>query len=90
MSVEALPADTASPVRSGRAGDDDIITAWSGQASQQSASYNNTDNMGDSDMSPKARVTYDQHKFQVEFNVSEYLPEVREALSFVTTCKKSD
>ena len=32
--------------------------------------------MGDSDMSPKARVTYDQHKFQVEFNVSEYLPEV--------------
>ena len=33
--------------------------------------------MGDSDMSPKARVTYDQHKFQVEFNVSEYLPEVR-------------
>ena len=28
-------------------------------------------------MSPKARVTYDQHKFQVEFNVSEYLPEVR-------------
>jgi len=26
-------------------------------------------------MSPKARVTYDQHKFQVEFNVSEYLPE---------------
>ena len=38
--------------------------------------------MGDSDMSPKARVTYDQHKFQVEFNVSEYLPEVREAKSF--------
>ena len=37
--------------------------------------------MGDSDMSPKARVTYDQHKFQVEFNVSEYLPEVSEAQS---------
>merc|ERR1711963_925772 len=31
--------------------------------------------MGDSDMSPKAKVTYDQHKFEVEFNVSEYLPE---------------
>ena len=52
---------------------DDIITAWPAQ----SVSYNNTDNMGDSDMSPKARVTYDQNKFQVEFNVSEYLPEVR-------------
>jgi len=26
-------------------------------------------------MSPKAKVTYDQHKFEVEFNVSEYLPE---------------
>merc|ERR1712038_460207 len=41
----------------------------------QSAENTNTNNMGDSDMSPKARVTYDQHKFQVEFNVSEYLPE---------------
>jgi len=26
-------------------------------------------------MSPKAKVTYDQHKFEVEFNVTEYLPE---------------
>ena len=32
--------------------------------------------MGDSDMSPKAKVSYDQHKFEVEFNVSDYLPEV--------------
>jgi len=31
--------------------------------------------MGDSDMSPKAKVSYDQHKFEVEFNVSDYLPE---------------
>merc|ERR1712213_156570 len=31
--------------------------------------------MGDSEMSPKAKVTYDQHKFEVEFNVTEYLPE---------------
>ena len=64
---------SASPVRPGLARRDDIITAWPAQ----SVSYNNTDNMGDSDMSPKARVTYDQNKFQVEFNVSEYLPEVR-------------
>merc|ERR1712038_810046 len=41
----------------------------------QSAENTNTNNMGDSDMSPKAKVTYDQHKFEVEFNVSEYLPE---------------
>ena len=56
--------------------------------------------MGDSDMSPKARVTYDQHKFQVEFNVSEYLPEVRQICNYIfrrklckspeTTCKKYD
>ena len=32
--------------------------------------------MGDSDMSPKAKVSYDQNKFEVEFNVAEYLPEV--------------
>ena len=38
--------------------------------------------MGDSDMSPKARVTYDQHKFEVEFNVSEYLPEVSQYTFF--------
>lgn len=31
--------------------------------------------MGDSDMSPKAKVSYDQNKFEVEFNVAEYLPE---------------
>ena len=53
---------------------DDIITAWPGYS--QWGRHNDTDNMGDSDMSPKARVTYDQNKFQVEFNVSEYLPEV--------------
>ena len=32
--------------------------------------------MGDSDMSPKAKVSYDQNKFEVEFNVADYLPEV--------------
>ena len=32
--------------------------------------------MTESEMSPKAKVTYDQHKFEVEFNVTEYLPEV--------------
>merc|ERR1711902_57228 len=31
--------------------------------------------MSESEMSPKAKVTYDQHKFEVEFNVTEYLPE---------------
>eukprot|EP00092_Neocalanus_flemingeri_P064371 GFUD01078117.1.p1 GENE.GFUD01078117.1~~GFUD01078117.1.p1 ORF type:complete len:466 (-),score=143.71 GFUD01078117.1:92-1489(-) len=31
--------------------------------------------MGDSDMSPKAKVSYDQNKFEVEFNVADYLPE---------------
>ena len=31
---------------------------------------------GDSDMSPKAKVSYDQDKFQVEFNVQDYTPEV--------------
>jgi len=31
--------------------------------------------MGDSDMSPKAKVSYDQNKFEVEFNVTDYLPE---------------
>ena len=30
-----------------------------------------------SDMSPKAKVSYDQDKFQVEFNVQDYTPEVR-------------
>ena len=29
-----------------------------------------------SDMSPKAKVSYDQDKFQVEFNVQDYTPEV--------------
>ena len=29
------------------------------------------------EMSPKARVSYDQHAFTVEFDVSEYSPEVR-------------
>ena len=29
------------------------------------------------DMSPKAKVSYDQDKFQVEFNVQDYTPEVR-------------
>ena len=29
-----------------------------------------------SDMSPKAKVSYDQDKFQVEFNVQDYSPEV--------------
>ena len=27
-------------------------------------------------MSPKAKVSYDQNKFEVEFNVADYLPEV--------------
>jgi len=31
--------------------------------------------MADSEMSPKAKVTYDQNKFEVDLNVSEYLPE---------------
>ena len=31
---------------------------------------------GESDMSPKAKVSYDQDKFQVEFNVQDYTPEV--------------
>merc|ERR1711902_20058 len=31
--------------------------------------------MSESEMSPKAKVTYDQHKFEVEFNVTDYLPE---------------
>jgi len=31
--------------------------------------------MGDSDMSPKAKVSYDQNKFEVEFDVSDYTPE---------------
>jgi len=31
--------------------------------------------MSDQEMSPKAKVTYDQHKFEVEFNVTDYLPE---------------
>merc|ERR1719234_2935339 len=30
---------------------------------------------GESDMSPKAKVSYDQDKFQVEFNVQDYTPE---------------
>ena len=33
-------------------------------------------NMADSEMSPKAKVTYDQNKFEVDLNVAEYLPEV--------------
>ena len=32
--------------------------------------------MADSEMSPKAKVTYDQNKFEVDLNVAEYLPEV--------------
>ena len=35
---------------------------------------------GESDMSPKAKVSYDQDKFQVEFNVQDYTPEVSDAL----------
>ena len=31
---------------------------------------------GEADMSPKAKVSYDQDKFQVEFNVQDYTPEV--------------
>jgi len=31
--------------------------------------------MADSEMSPKAKVTYDQNKFEVDLNVTEYLPE---------------
>ena len=38
--------------------------------------------MTDSEMSPKAKVTYDQHKFEVEFNVTEYLPEVSVSYNF--------
>ena len=40
--------------------------------------HNNQDSrdMADSEMSPKAKVTYDQNKFEVDLNVSEYLPEV--------------
>ena len=34
---------------------------------------------GESDMSPKAKVSYDQDKFQVEFNVQDYTPEVSDA-----------
>merc|ERR1712209_253371 len=30
---------------------------------------------GEADMSPKAKVSYDQDKFQVEFNVQDYTPE---------------
>merc|ERR1712029_517055 len=36
---------------------------------------NSSSIMSESEMSPKAKVTYDQHKFEVEFNVTEYLPE---------------
>ena len=38
--------------------------------------------MPDQEMSPKAKVTYDQHKFEVELNVTEYLPEVRMKVFF--------
>jgi len=36
---------------------------------------NPSSTMGESDMSPKAKVSYDQDKFQVEFNVQDYSPE---------------
>merc|ERR1712130_877686 len=43
------------------------------------SSVNRSNNMalqsGESDMSPKAKVSYDQDKFQVEFNVQDYTPE---------------
>ena len=43
--------------------------------------------MADSEMSPKAKVTYDQNKFEVDLNVSEYLPEVTSVI--VTTHQPS-
>ena len=63
-----------------RQGGDIISLARPASQHQHSAPGTATlSDMGDSDMSPKAKVTYDQHKFEVEFNVSEYLPEVRES-----------
>ena len=41
--------------------------------------------MADSEMSPKAKVTYDQNKFEVDLNVSEYLPEVNRLSDIVTS-----
>ena len=41
--------------------------------------------MADSEMSPKAKVTYDQNKFEVDLNVSEYLPEVNRPSVIVTS-----
>ena len=41
--------------------------------------------MADSEMSPKAKVTYDQNKFEVDLNVSEYLPEVKRLSVIVTS-----
>lgn len=41
--------------------------------------------MSDSDMSPKAKVTYDQNKFEVDLNVTEYLPEVTRPCVIVIT-----
>ena len=36
-------------------------------------------------MSPKAKVTYDQNKFEVDLNVTEYLPEVTRPCVIVIT-----
>merc|ERR1711971_294102 len=48
-------------------------------AATAATSVNRSNNMalhsGESDMSPKAKVSYDQDKFQVEFNVQDYTPE---------------
>ena len=45
--------------------------------------------MADSEMSPKAKVTYDQNKFEVDLNVSEYLPEVTSPSVIVPTHQPS-
>ena len=37
-----------------------------------------------SDSSPKAKVSYDQDKFMVEFSVQDYTPEVGQIFSMTT------
>ena len=56
--------------------DSTILNCWPQQQQTSEAI------MTDSEMSPKAKVTYDQHKFEVEFNVTEYLPEVSVSNNF--------
>ena len=75
-SQAARAADTETGLRPRLETGDRTVPGGDLRSQHNTQTTSHSRNMADSEMSPKAKVTYDQNKFEVDLNVAEYLPEV--------------